>query len=131
MYYTLSSSVWWWSYGIMRRTFSKQIDSQVHEVYIDGLSGLAAGICTTVVTHPLDSITAKIMVGASTQTSTIGAIKEILHHEGFHVLWRGLIPSLSGTIVSSTVFALCYELIKRSSNIENSLSEEATNNKKK
>ncbi len=55
------------------------------------------------------------MSGASKNISTVGALKEVVVHEGFHVLWRGLVPSLGGTIVSSTIFALAYELIKRSS----------------
>jgi solute carrier family 25 phosphate transporter 23/24/25/41 len=96
--------------------FTKLIpDIEKDEVYIDGLSGFVAGIFATTLAHPLDSICARIMTGTSKDRSVYGNAKAIIQTEGVMVLWRGLLPSMMGTVVSSTIFALAYEYIKRAS----------------
>lgn len=99
--------------------FTKLIpDIGKDEVYIDGLSGFTAGIFSTFLAHPLDSICARIMTGQSKTRCISGTAREIVAAEGAMVLWRGLFPSMMGTVVSSTIFALAYEYIKRASTAE-------------
>jgi solute carrier family 25 folate transporter 32 len=112
------STVWWWAYGHGRRLCSERIDSQTDEVYIDAVSGLGAGLLSTLAAHPLDSVCSRIMTGATKSVGIIGATREIAAAEGFAVLWRGLAPSMAGTVVSSSIFALAYEFIKRASKLK-------------
>jgi hypothetical protein len=118
IYGTLMSTVWWWAYGHGRQLCSKHIDPETDEVYIDAASGLAAGLLSTLAAHPLDSVCSRIMTGATKSVGIIGATREIAATEGFSVLWRGLAPSMAGTIVSSSIFALAYEFIKRASKLK-------------
>ena len=84
-------------------------------LYIDGFAGMCAGVSETVLVHPFDSIRARIMTGASSETRYLRALQLVCRTEGFRVLWRGLYPSMCHTMWSSTIFALSYELIKRNS----------------
>ena len=65
-YNTSVSISWWYAYGHSRRFFTSLMPSiEEDEVYIDGISGFVAGIFSTVMAHPLDSICARIMTGAT------------------------------------------------------------------
>lgn len=46
-----ASAVWWWSYTTARRLC---VSRQVDEVYVDGLSGLIAGVTCAFSLHPID-----------------------------------------------------------------------------
>lgn len=120
LYGTASSSTWWFGYSVSRRVFAKE--GQNNGVLIDGISGFVAGVFCTTLVHPLDSIRARIMTGeAGSNTSVAGCLRHVLKHEGVKVLWRGIFTSLGETGVSSSVFALAYEFIKRSSSIAQEL----------
>ena len=82
---------------------------------MDGFAGLCAGISETIIIHPFDSIRARIMTGAIQEPRYFRALHHVCKTEGFGVLWKGLYPSMCHTLWSSTIFALCYELIKRNS----------------
>lgn len=110
---------WWYAYGNSRRLCVQLIpEIEKDEIYVDGLSGFFAGIFATLLSHPLDSVSARIMTGTSKHLTLAAATREIIHSEGPMVLWRGLFPSMMGTLVSSTIFALAYEYIKRAASLE-------------
>ena len=116
VYNSAFSMGWWYAYGNCRRLCTDLMPGLAKdEIYIDGISGLVSGIFATLLSHPLDSVCARIMTGSSKDMSLAGATREIIHAEGPMVLWRGLFPSMMGTLVSSTIFALAYEYIKRAS----------------
>jgi solute carrier family 25 thiamine pyrophosphate transporter 19 len=117
---TLSSGVWWGIYSGSRRISFGYIDMfQNNVAYVDAFCGFIAGGCATVALHPLDTLTAKIMTGATKDVSIFGALKEVSRHsDGLKSLWKGLVPSLAGTALGSTIFAMAYEFIKRSSIID-------------
>lgn len=114
VYSSAFSVSWWFAYGNCRRVCTEVIPGIAEdEVYIDAFSGFCSGVFATAVSHPLDSVCARIMTGNSKSRSLTGTARDIITQEGHMVLWRGLFPSMMGTLVSSTIFALCYEYIKR------------------
>jgi hypothetical protein len=111
----MSSTIWWASYSICRRAASTVFDNEEEALSIDAVSGLIAGLSETIIVHPFDTIRARIMTGASEHDGFIATLRGVINKEGFHVLWRGIYPSLVHTIWSSTTFAIMYELVKRTS----------------
>ena len=109
IYGASSSAVWWWLYSSSRvyLTESSYIGDKWHELHLDGTSGLISGVGATLLLHPLDTIVSKIMSGAVQQTSTFGALQEVLARQGgLRMLWKGLVPSVTGSALSSSLFAV-------------------------
>lgn len=109
----MASSIWWFSYTVMRRISSQVINVREDPELVDLVSGFSAGLCATSFAHPVDSMRAKIMTGTIVHRSFILIIKDLLRKNKLHTLWRGLLPSLIETSISSALFALSYEFIKR------------------
>lgn len=114
-----SSSIWWCSYSASRRTFGGLCTSEEDAVYVDALCGMVSGGIETVGTHPFDTLRARIMTGATRHSSILPALRSVVQKDGVGSLWRGLYPSLCQSLWSSAVFAVAYELIKRSANRNN------------
>lgn len=120
-----TSAIWWWLYSTTRRYYTDnadQIEGYVGEgmsdISLDATAGLVSGVGATLLLHPLDTIVSKIMSGAVKKLSFFGALQEVLAHPGgMRMLWKGLAPSVAGSAMSSSLFAVSYELIKRSSKL--------------
>jgi hypothetical protein len=111
------STAWWWSYSTMRRDLSKLETFRHNPIAMDAVAGLVAGSLTTTVIHPLDTVKTIIMTGSSDAgkpaASVYRTFANVVRYEGVRSLFRGLRASLLQTALSSTVFAVSYELIKR------------------
>lgn len=112
---SLHSASWWMAYSICRRYTASCVDNPV---YVDSISGAVAGTLSTIITHPLDTLRTRIMIGTS-DTSMMRAVRHIIATEGGNILWKGLFPSLAQSGVCSMIFALSYELIKRTALVDN------------
>lgn len=112
------SAQWWWSYSVLRREGVKIDYFSGKPILLDATSGLLAGVFSTCTLHPLDTIKTRIMTSTSSDphaSSIIRVARDIVKTEGPRALWRGLRASMYQTLLSSTGFAIAYELIKRSS----------------
>jgi hypothetical protein len=121
-YGVMSSSLWWWTYTVSRRWCSKYFDITNHHFLMDSICGLSAGVVSTTLIHPLDTVRARIMAGVYEHKkekipSMIKGMKDIIKSEGHRALWRGLYPSVAATALSSTIFAFTYEFIKRTASL--------------
>jgi hypothetical protein len=121
-YGVLSSSLWWWTYTVSRRWCSKYFDVTSHHFLMDSLCGLSAGVVSTTLIHPLDTVRARIMAGVYEHNkvkipSLMRGMLDIAKSEGHKALWRGLSPSVAATALSSMVFAFTYEFIKRTASL--------------
>jgi len=111
------SAQWWWSYSVFRREGAKIDVLARNPQLLDGSTGLLAGLVSTVMAHPLDTVKTRIM----TRTSRLGphsggawmVLKDIVATEGYSALFRGIKASTTSCVLSSTLFAMSYELIKR------------------
>lgn len=121
-YGVMSSSLWWWTYTVSRRWCSKYFDITNHHFLMDSICGLSAGVVSTTLIHPVDTVRARIMAGFYEHKkekipSMLKGMKDIIKSEGHRALWRGLYPSVAATALSSTIFAFTYELIKRTASL--------------
>jgi hypothetical protein len=126
IYGASTSAVWWWLYSSSRRHFTDNAErikgyfgvDEISDISLDATAGLVSGVGATLLLHPLDTIVSKIMSGAVQSLTMFGALREVLAHpSGMRLLWKGLAPSVSGSALSSSLFAVSYELIKRSSKL--------------
>eukprot|EP01088_Endostelium_zonatum_P002122 TRINITY_DN12569_c0_g1_i1.p1 TRINITY_DN12569_c0_g1~~TRINITY_DN12569_c0_g1_i1.p1 ORF type:complete len:302 (-),score=45.02 TRINITY_DN12569_c0_g1_i1:54-959(-) len=79
------------------------------------LSGLAAGACSTLVTHPLDMIKTRIQVqagGAFNYKGTIDALKNVFLKEHKLALYQGLTPNITGNALAWGLYFYFYSTIK-------------------
>ena len=114
LYGASTSAVWWWLYSGTRRLYNGG-----GGVEGDAVCGLVSGVLSTLLLHPLDTIVSKIMAGAVKKLTAVGALREVLASPGgVRLLWRGVVPSVVGSALSSSLFAVCYEIIKRSARLE-------------
>lgn len=112
------SSQWWWSYSVSRRAFSKIERFSNNPLLLDASAGLLAGLISTTICHPLDTIRTRIQTGGSSQVHILPALREIVKKDGRGAVWKGISASLYQSALSSMGFAIAYELIKRFSIIQ-------------
>jgi hypothetical protein len=109
-----SSVVWWWSYTTFRRlclVYSQRFSIDVF--WMDATAGLGAGLLSTCLLHPFDTVASRIMTGSTSHHRMVTVFRDIIAKEGMRGLYTGIGPSISGSAASSCIFALTYELIKR------------------
>jgi solute carrier family 25, member 44 len=108
------SVVWWWSYTTFRRLSSAYSKSFPIDVFwTDAIAGLGAGLLSTSLLHPFDTVASRIMTGSTRHHRMVTVFRDIIAREGVRGLYTGIGPSISGSAASSCIFALTYELIKR------------------
>jgi hypothetical protein len=119
LYGCMYSFQWWWSYSVSRRELLKLGYMKEHPVLMDGAAGLFAGVAATVCAHPLDTLKTRIMTKKKVENRALYTIaKNVIQQEGAMALFRGIRASCYQAAVSSTGFALGYELIKRYSTLD-------------
>jgi solute carrier family 25, member 44 len=112
------SVVWWWSYTTSRRLsslYSQHLGLPSDVFWTDAISGLGAGLLSTCLLHPFDTVASRIMTGSTHHRSMLTVFKTTILKEGMKGLYSGIGPSIGGSAASSCIFALTYELIKRKS----------------
>lgn len=112
------SVVWWWSYTTSRRLSSlyyQGLGLSSDLFWVDAISGLGAGLLSTCLLHPFDTVASRIMTGSTHHRNMLTVFKNIILKEGINGLYTGIGPSIGGAAASSCIFAMTYELIKRKS----------------
>eukprot|EP00850_Spirogloea_muscicola_P005896 SM000027S09677 [mRNA] locus=s27:688259:689711:+ [translate_table: standard] len=62
------------------------------------IAGSTAGICSTICTYPLELVKTRLTVQPGQYKGVFNAFVRIVNEEGFHELYRGLIPSVVGVV---------------------------------
>ena len=107
---------WWFSYGEFRKYGMRSEIGKEHPFLVEAGAGLFAGVTSTIVSHPLDTIKTRIMTSC-VKTSVQGftsTFLQVLRRDGFRALFRGMPASVSQAALGSTIFASSYEMIKDS-----------------
>lgn len=98
--------------------------SNLSKNQIESISGLTAGLSTTVITHPLDLI--KVRLQLSNHHSNFKAFQSIVaeiinnpHQRVLTEFYRGLTPNLVGNVSGWSLYFTLYEHLKSNSNISN------------
>ena len=115
VYGVVLSTVWWGVYSSARRELQNYpvLKNQPPSA-LDATAGLAAGLISTCCAHPLDTVKTRIMTGTSlAYLPILSTMRGIIFAEGYRALWKGLPAAAVHGTLSSTGFALSYEIIKR------------------
>eukprot|EP01041_Mallomonas_annulata_P000735 gene735-1413_t len=113
--HVIYSFEWWASYSIARREMSRHGLDKSNPILYDTIPGIIAGIISCIGSHPIDTFKTRIMTGTMNQKSIIQNIQEIINKKDFLSVYSGLSASLVAGAISSAVFCLAYEYIKRTS----------------
>lgn len=76
------------------------------------ISGTLAGICSTVLLHPLDLVKVRMQVHEGVSAGVITSTRDIFLREGFHGLYAGLFPAVLAASASWGGYFYFYEHIK-------------------
>lgn len=107
------SAQWWWIYSVSRRKIKYFNYFDKRNAVLDAISGLFAGVGAGIMTHPLDTIKTRIMTSTAIQKNTfIKTFDNVIKTEGTKALFRGLVPSVYVSCISSIGFAMSYEFLK-------------------
>ena len=113
MYGIVLSAQWWWSYSVCRRELSKISYLKSNHFFLDASSGLVAGITSTCIAHPLDTLKTRIMTGVKSRMPLLETFQSIVRAEGLHVLFRGLSANVYQAGITSMGFSISYEAVKK------------------
>lgn len=113
MYGILLSAQWWWSYSVSRRELAKFEVMNSNPFLHDASTGLIAGVTSTCIAHPLDTLKTRIMTGNMARTPALSTLVTIIKNEGFRVLFRGLSANVYQAGLTSMGFSISYEAIKK------------------
>lgn len=137
MVYGPNSAIWWASYEAFKKLFhaSFSFSENVTGIQIPWrtslnhlLSGAVAGICSVVVTNPLDVARTRIQLleaGNKKEYTELKQgfyrmLKNIVKEEGVQGLYKGLKPRIFVRIPGSAILFVGYEWLKENSAIEGS-----------
>ena len=84
------------------------MDSEVAHL----LSGTVAGVCSTVLLHPLDLVKVRMQVHEGVSAGVITSTRDIFVREGIHGLYAGLLPAVLAASASWGGYFYFYERIK-------------------
>ena len=90
IYGVVLSAQWWGAYSICRREFSCIDVMKSHPLALDAATGLVAGLVSTCVAHPIDTLKTRIMTGTSIHMPIGATLRNIIQKEGVKALWRGM-----------------------------------------
>jgi Mitochondrial carrier protein len=113
MYGILLSMQWWWSYSVSRREFSKTDLMKTYPFLLDATTGLIAGVTSTCIAHPLDTLKTRIMTGNKVRMPLMETLRGIWKKEGYRALFRGISANVYQAGLTSMGFSICYEAVKK------------------
>ena len=76
------------------------------------IAGTFAGVCSTVLLHPLDLVKVRMQVHEGIPAGVLTSTREILLREGFRGLYAGLVPAVLAASASWGGYFYFYEHIK-------------------
>lgn len=102
---------WWAFYGLFLDAIGKVVPEGTSHLLIQGISGMFAGIGTSVITNPVDVIKVRLQVEG--KKSVWRSLQDLLKNEGPLALGKGMFVSAMAEIPCSTITILGYEMVKR------------------
>lgn len=105
---------WWFSYSLCRKYGMRTIYGKEHPLIVECGAGLVAGVTSTIVAHPFDTVKTRIMTSCmkSTPHSFISLFLQVIRTETPMALFRGMPAAIYQAAIGSTLFAGMYEVIK-------------------
>lgn len=73
--------------------------------------GMLAGGVAAALTTPLDVIKTRIMLSEGKTQGIVKIVKDLVKHEGWGSLWRGVVPRTCWISCGGAIFLGCYELV--------------------
>lgn len=89
----------------------KLLNNQNKPVLITMISGIFSGTISKIITHPVDTIKAKVQV-INNKTNILSTLKSTIKNEGFKGLYKGLPVSTLGSIPGCMIYFGSYEYSK-------------------
>ena len=110
----IGGAQWWYSYGACRKFGMNTRLGEENQLLVEGAAGLVAGVSSTVVAHPLDTIKTRIMTSSlkTTPHSFVSLLIQVVRSESHRALFRGMPAAIYQAALGSTIFAFLYETIK-------------------
>jgi hypothetical protein len=108
----VSSATWWYAYNTCRRYMHVYFTKE-RPYFLDAAAGFTAGFSSVCVAHPFDTLKTRIMTGVSRDASMAVSFLRLIKKSEVRHLWKGFLPNLYQTSLTSTGFAMMYEMIKR------------------
>ncbi len=97
------------------------LDSDYSSWLVTPLSGIAAAVCSSTLTNPLDVAKTRLQVTIQTDNNHSQSMRQILMHlikeEGFAAVMKGVKPRMFSMATNSTVMVIVYEKIKKLSSL--------------
>jgi hypothetical protein len=95
---------------INRQTLPKHKDKTV---LISMISGLFAGSISKLITHPMDTIKARVQVETGGREKIVNCLKSVIAKEGIPGLYRGIGVSVFGSLPANVLYFGTYEFVKK------------------
>lgn len=110
----LYSFQWWLAYSTSRR----QLDHfKMPPLVFDSVTGIFAGVISSMLSHPLDTLKLRMQTGLLPNTSVWDALLLVYKNNDLIGLNSGLAAAVYSSAFSSAAFCVTYELIKRAARI--------------
>jgi hypothetical protein len=105
---------WWFSYGLCRKYGMDRQWGKDHSLLVECSAGLIAGVSSTMIAHPMDTVKTRIMTSCmqSSPHSFSSLFLHVARTERPIALFRGMPAALYQAAIGSTLFAGMYEIIK-------------------
>ena len=95
------------------KSSNKSLLNKDKTVIISMISGLFSGSLAKLITHPLDTIKARVQVESKSKEKIFSTLKNILKNEGIKGLYRGVGISVLGSIPGCVIYFGSYEYAKK------------------
>lgn len=94
---------WWFSYSQMRHLLTPL---KLSPVAFDAVTGCFAGVFSSILSHPLDTVKLRIQTGVYPDSDMIKAFGSILKDEGVTGLFNGVSANIYASAFSSAAFCI-------------------------
>ena len=111
----LYSFQWWLAYSTSRRQLEH---FKMPPLVFDSVTGIFAGVISSVLSHPLDTLRLRMQTGLLSNTNIWDAFFSVLKSDGLKGLFPGLAAAVYSAAFSSAAFCVTYELIKRAARVK-------------
>ena len=87
--------------------YQKLVDKskyRITDVHIDLISGILAGICSTLVSHPFDTVRIRMQLHEGMSLRLGNSMKNVYRNEGFMGLYKGVMSPIVGRAPISAMY---------------------------
>jgi len=103
------SFFWWFSYSSARQHLEKYMSNR--PVVFDAVTGMIAGVCSSVLSHPFETIKLRVHSGEQVGKGVLEIVQLILRVEGLKGLFGGVFEGAHSGAISSAVFCVACKII--------------------